>query len=666
MWRKLWTIASLALFMVGAASLALTLYLWFGDWPREAKEIVDYYRSVGENARREPEPLIGNVRGRDARSLNGRWQAVIDPYGFGETAGLAARAVAPQAPSDLGEFSFENGLSLEVPGDWNTQDERLVFYEGIVWYKTEFDAEPADDARAFLWFGAANYRAAVYLNGKLVGNHEGGFTPFNFEVSDGLEAGRNLLVVRVDNRMRPEDIPTPTTDWHNYGGLTRDVFLIETSPTFVRNYHVGLGDDRDSIEGWVQVDGAVAGEPARLRIPDLGVDVNVDLDWTGRGEFSVAATPELWSPETPRLYTVEVMVGGDRTVDEIGFRTLRVEGPEIVLNGKPIFMRGISLHEEAPFGGGRARSAEHASTLLGWASELECNFVRLAHYPHNEYMLREADRRGLLVWAEIPVYWNIRFGDEATLARGRQQLSELIARDRNRASVVLWSIGNETPHAEERMRFMEALASHVRSEDPTRPVAAALLAQPPDVVRFFATNFLPAVFGWQREQWTYAIDDPLEDVVDVPGLNEYFGWYYSGMLALASPLTSFQARRIILDNMDRIRFETAGDKPLLMSEFGAGAVAGWNAPVESLTVYSEDYQAEVYRRQIAMLRAQPNVRGMSPWVLKDFRTPLRLYQGVQDHWNRKGLISDDGQRKEAFFVLRDYYREMRALAEDFT
>jgi beta-glucuronidase len=339
---------------------------------------------------------------------------------------------------------------------------------------------------------------------------------------------------------------------------------------------------------------------------------------------------------------------------EIGFRTLEVLGDEILLNGKPIFLRGISLHEEAA-GGRRAYSAEDARTLLGWASDLECNFVRLAHYPHNDHMAREADRLGLLVWAEIPVYWDVAFESEHTLELARAQLSELIERDRNRASVVIWSVGNETPMTESRLHFMSALVDHVRALDDTRLVSAALLTGTEALTPFMTRAYLPALFGLVR--------DELAERVDLAAMNEYFGWYYSGAIGTLGPFSSQHARRVMLENMQRIRFELPAGKPLVVSELGAGAVAGRHAPEEELAVYSEEYQALVYRRQLAMLEQQPGLRGISPWVLKDFRSPMRMYQGVQDYWNRKGLVADDGTRKQAFGVLRDHYRQRRALAD---
>lgn len=657
--RRLFGILSVFAFVVGVGSLALTIYLWVGDWPREAKSVVDHLRSARENLGKPPEPLLQNPTARRHESLNGIWQAVIDPYDRGALAGIAPRAVEPATPSDLAEFSFENGLTLEVPGDWNTQDPKLVFYTGVVWYKRSFDYTPVDDHRTYLYFGAGNYHTSVYVNGLLVGEHVGGHTPFNFDVTDALHQGENLLVVRVDSERGATDVPTPLTDWHNYGGLTRDVLLVHVPTTHVSAYELRLdGEPGERIVGFVEVTGPGLPAVARIAIPELGVEHSLDVGSDGRATFEFPARPSRWSPEDPRLHLVEIELGTETLRDEIGFRTIAVADGEILLNGRPIYLRGISIHDETLDGGGRANSTADAEATLGLALELGCNFVRLSHYPHPDALARVADRLGLLVWAELPVYWNVAFDDEDTLELARRMFSELIGRDRNRASVILWSLGNETPAGEERDRFFAELARHVRAEDPSRLLSAALLTGGETLAPFVARYYLPALLGWSRSEWVFRIDDGLERIVDVPAINQYFGWYYSGGLAFATPFTSRYARRVMLDNMDRIRFETEGGKPIIVSELGAGAKAGLHAGDDEMRVFSEEYQAEVYRRQIAMLEGQDVVRGMSPWILKDFRAPLRLYQGVQDHWNRKGLVSETGQRKLAFGLLQQHYRSL--------
>lgn len=586
----------------------------------------------------QPQALITNVDHRTTQSLDGLWRVIIDPYDTGlrsyrdtPSANGFFRDAKPFSPADLVEYDFDTSPTLVVPGDWNTQRPELLYYEGTVWYRRLFRLAPRDDRRMFVHFGAANYAARIYLNGELLGTHEGGFTPFQFEITDYLRksesdenAASQSLVVMVNNDRRPDAVPTNNTDWWNYGGLTRRVLLIETPTTLIRDATLQLDpNDPNWAVGEIQLDGPQPQQAIRVEIPELHRTASTKTGAEGRATLRIsAAEAERWSPERPKCYTVRFVAETDALEDEIGFRTIMVRGREILLNDEPIFLRGISLHEERPFDGGRAFSPEHAATLLGWARELNCNFVRLAHYPHNEAMLRAADRLGLLVWCEIPVYWTIDFESEAVFENAARQLAEMITRDRNRACVAMWSVGNETPRTPARLRFMRRLVQAARELDATRPITAAL-----------ETHY--------RDDATIEIDDPLGAALDILGCNEYIGWY-DGPPSKA----------------DRLEWVTPYDKPLIISEFGAGALAGRHG--DAAARWTEEYQAEVYRRQLAMLERIPFLRGTTPWILKDFRSPRRLLPGIQDGWNRKGVISERGQRKAAFEVLRDWYARRAA------
>jgi beta-glucuronidase len=314
-----------------------------------------------------------------------------------------------------------------------------------------------------------------------------------------------------------------------------------------------------------------------------------------------------------------VIRAGDDSIDDlIGFRTIETRGTEILLNGKPVFLRGVSIHAEAPYRLGRANTTKDAEILLGWAKELGCNFVRLAHYPHDETMLRTADRMGLLVWSENPVYWALEFDNPQVLVKAEQQLDEEIGTSRNHASIVLWSMANETPNTEARTRFIETLADRARRLDPTRLITAALLVR--------------------AEGSTKVIDDPLGKALDVIGFNEYIGWYEG------KP-----------ESADTTQWRVDYDKPLIVSEFGGGAKAGLHGSQNDR--WTEEYQAAIYRHQFGMLNRIPQLRGMSPWILMDFRSPNRPLAGIQDEFNRKGLISEQGQKKQAFFILQKAYKE---------
>src|SRR5713101_8836734 len=357
-------------------------------------------------------PLIANINARQTTSLNGQWQAIVDPYDVGaldyraqplKSDGAFFKNYKPQSESELVEYDFDTAGQLNVPGDWNTQRDSLLFYEGSVWYKRSFDYAKLAKKRLFVHFGAANYQAWVYLNGEELGHHEGGFTPFDFEITDRVKPQDNFLILRVNNTLGLDQVPTLNTDWWNYGGITRPVTLAEVPETFVQDYSVQLekGSTRQ-ITGWVQLNGAKLQQNLTIRIPEAGLSKTFQTNSRGRAEFSFGADLALWSPENPKLYRVEIASETDQVIESIGFRSIEVRGTDIVLNGKSVFLRGISLHEEAPMRPGRAWGDDDARTLLSWAKELGCNFVRLAHYPHNEAMLRMADQMGLMVWGEVP------------------------------------------------------------------------------------------------------------------------------------------------------------------------------------------------------------------------------------------------------------------------
>jgi beta-glucuronidase len=573
--------------------------------------------------------LIANTEGRKTVNLNGQWQIIVDPYESGfydyryqpSNNGYFKNA-KPKTKSDLIEYDFDSSGTLQVPGDWNTQTDQLFFYEGTVWYKKSFEYQRKPDTRLFVYFGAANYIADVYLNGEKIGQHEGGFTPFNFEITKLVRDTGNFLIVKVDNKRRRDAVPTLMTDWWNYGGLTRDVKLIETPATFVNDYFIQLQKgSRNHVTGWVKLAGAKLNQQVTVRIPGAGFTKSFATDARGFAAIDFNADLKLWSPEDPKLYDVAVEAETDQVRDRIGFRSIETRGTDILLNGKPIFLRGICIHEEAPFRGGRAYSREDAQTLLGWAKELGANFVRLAHYPHNEWMIREADRLGIMVWSEIPVYWTIEWENPVTLKNARNQLGEMIARDKNRAAVVIWSVANETPLSDARLSFLKNLVTHARSLDPGRLLSAAM-------ERHYINDT------------TQMIDDPLGEYLDVLGCNEYVGWYDG-----------------LPEKADRLEFKSKYQKPLVMSEFGGDALYGHHG--DALTRWTEEYQESIYQHQIAMLKKIPFLRGTSPWILTDFRSPRRPLPKIQDYWNRKGLISSRGERKKAFYVLQQWYRELQ-------
>ena len=569
-------------------------------------------------------PLIQNVNAYESMSLNGEWNYIVDVQEEGYydyrmkpmRSGFFMNA-KPQRPEDLIEYDFDKSPTMQIPGDWNTQDERLFFYEGTVWFKKSFQAVPMSDYRTLLYFGAVNYDCRVWVNGKEAGHHIGGFTPFNFDISDLLREGENVVIVKVDNKRHAEDVPTLIFDWWNYGGITRDVKLVKVSPVYLEDYNLQL----TSLEGRqisfsVKLNKPEGNHQVTLNIPELKIKKTLTTAADGTASVSMKAKPQLWCPENPKRYQVEISLDNSTIVDSIGFRKIETRDKQILLNGKPIFLKGISIHEEKPNGGGRANSVEDAHTLLSWAKDLGCNFVRLAHYPHNEYMVREAERMGILVWSEIPCYWTIAWTNPATLDNARQQLTDMIRRDHNRANVIIWSIANETPHSAERDAFLGKLAKHARSLDDTRLISMAM-----------------EVTG--ASNYKNILNDNMNEYVDVVSFNQYIGWYRD------------------VNDAPKMTWEIPYNKPVIISEFGGGARYGYHGAKNQR--WTEEFQENLYRENTAMLDKIDGLSGTTPWILKDFRSPRRVLPGVQDYYNRKGVLSDKGERKLAFYVLKQWY-----------
>ena len=563
---------------------------------------------------------------RKTLSLNGDWHYIVDPYDGGlynfhreiRKDGFFLDGAPETGSNGLVEYDFAKSPILKVPGDWNTQHESLFYYEGLLWYQRDFSYQQETGHKTFLHIGAANYKFIAWVNGQKVCSHEGGFTAFDCDVTGSLRRGKNFVVIAVDNTRLADGVPTLNTDWWNYGGLTRDVALVSVPEKYIDDYDLHLNHARTAIEGSVHVQGAEPGEKVRVSLPELHRSISVAVGADHRATVTLPAGGlELWTPEHPKVYKVMLEAGNDTLEDNLGFRTIEVRGTDILLNGAPIFLRGISIHAEAPFRGGRANDDKDAATLLGWAKELGCNYVRLAHYPHDERMTRAADKLGLMVWSEIPVYWAEHFSDPAVLDKAEQQLSEEIRRDRNKASVVLWSIANETPLTPARTAFLSTMAAKVRELDSSRLVTAALLVR--------------------SEGHEKYVDDPLGKSLDVIGMNEYIGWYTQ------SP-----------QDADLTHWHIGYHKPLIVSEFGGDAKAGLHGAATER--WTEEYQASIFQHQLPMLTSIPQLRGMTPWILMDFRSPMRQLPGIQNGFNRKGLVSDQGQKKLAFFVLQKAYK----------
>ena len=574
--------------------------------------------------------LVTNIFARPSLNLCGQWNYIVDPLENGyydyrrrpwETTGFFENK-KPSTPSELVEYDFDTSPQMNIPTDWNTADDKFFFYEGTIWFKKSFNYQHKAGKRAILYFGAVNYDAKVYVNGKKMGEHQGGFTPFNFDVTEVLKDGENFVIVKVDNKREQDNVPTVNFDWWNYGGITREVLLAEVPDTYIEDYYIQLAKGNAGlIEGWVKLNEDKAGVEVTVDIPELKLKQTLKTGSDGKASFAVKAKPELWSPENPKLYQVVVSKADEKLQDEIGFRTIETRGRQIILNGKPVFLRGVSIHEEAPFRQGRAWSEADAHTLLSWAKELGCNYVRLAHYPHNEHMVREAEKMGIMVWSEIPVYWTISWENTETYRNAEAQLRDEITRDRNRCAIIIWSVANETPHGEARDKFLSSLAKYCHDNDPVRLVSMAM-----EVTSTTSGNL-------------NRLQDNMHQYVDVVSFNEYVGWYRD----------TKAARNMV--------WEIPYEKPAIISEFGGGALQGWHGSADQR--FTEEFQEDLYKANVDMFERIEGLAGTSPWILMDFRSPRRQLYGVQDFFNRKGLVSEKGVKKLAFYVMKEWYEKKR-------
>lgn len=578
---------------------------------------------------KQARPLL-HLPARRKQNLDGPWRYILDPFDAGKRGNNDRRTFwknfRPPDTGPLVEYDWQESPVIDLPRDWNSHAPELLWYDGPVYFRRTFIAAPEPGTRQMLAFEAINYHATIWLNTEKIGEHEGGFTPFAIDVTDRIKPGENAITICADSRHHAEAVPTDYTDWQNYGGVTRSVWLVSLPATHIADWFVRLEGNQVVVD--VTLTGPdAAGQHVIVFFGKLPLAGAADADGRVRLSAPRPRALALWSPERPILHDLRVTTPTDQITDRIGLRNIITKGRELLFNGKPVFLRGISLHEE-PIGPVGTRRMTEADTrrLLQEAKDLGCNFVRLAHYPHSEVTLRLADEMGLIVWAEVPVYWeHIRYDSAHTLALARSMQEDMIRRDRNRCSIGLWSVANETPQEDARTSFLRTLIADARALDPTRLMTAAL-------------NKNVDVGGAQDGQSNFSVTDELARDLDVLAINQYEAWY-----SKRTP-----------DQLTQVSFSTPFDKPVMFSEFGADALAGNRGPREKL--WTEDYQAWLYEETLKIVDRTDGCVGLSPWLLKDFRSPRRWHGKYQQYWNRKGLISETGVRKAAFDVLRAYYR----------
>ena len=556
--------------------------------------------------------------GRRRKSLNGEWYYAVDQY---DTC-LRQKWFSENYYTEQGfslpvDYSFDEWPKMKLPACFNTFAKEYLLYEGPFVFTRKFSCDRNADEKVILRIGAANYVCRVFINKQYVGMHRGGSTPAFWDVTEYIGQD-NRIIISVDSTRRPEQLPTENTDWFNYGGIYRDIELIYVPKTYIKSFKTELVPDGTYKNINIKINlSEMINTEAVFSISELNISETIDIKG-GIADVTIEAAPILWCPENPKLYDVTLECEGDIVTDRVGYREIKVSGREILLNGESVFLRGISCHEDSVVNGKGLTDEERRENIM-LAKELGCNFMRIAHYPHHENMAKLADELGMLLWEEIPVYWAVRFDREKTYMDAENQLRELMNRDYNRASVIVWSVGNENADTDERLSFMGRLAKKAHEEGGSRLVSAACLVDAQE----------------------NRIADRLADYLDVIGINEYCGWYNPDFSTLPK----------LFENSNP-------DKPVIITEFGADAMSHHHGNIDDKG--TEECQADVYEKQIGAIRNIPYIKGMTPWILYDFRCPRRSSY-IQNYYNRKGLLSEDKTyRKPAFYVLQKFYNELVA------
>lgn len=540
----------------------------------------------------------------------------VDLSGLWDFLPLAKPTARPPRPAAYHE-------KLAVPGVWECAF-RHFSHRGFGWYRRMFQFPPGTTGAVRLHFGAVSHTVDVWVDGKQVGRHTGAHTAFDV-VLPHLAAGPHELCLQIGNTFGPHNpLIVEHQDIHLYGGPTRALYA-EVLPD-VRIARASAIPTREGHRWWLDVSvtldrsGAATKGPAEITITlDDRTLGRVPVGRNGRGSARLAAGPvELWSPDRPRLYTVRLAADDDVWQERIGFRTIATRGRQLLLNGEPLILKGVNRHEFHPDFGPALPLAVHLRDIE-ILKELGANFVRGSHYPNDPLFLDLCDESGILFWEELS-HWGTRLDVMRTpefMKQSLAQLDEMVEQHRHHPSIVLWGMLNEAdtdkPAAR---RIVKTFVDRFHALDATRPVT-------------FASNRLEK--------------DCCLDLVDVVALNTYPGWY-SGDLPDCEALTR--------DRVDLL-VRRSGNKPLILSEFGAAALSG----VRSLEMrkWTENFQAELLRRVIGVAQNSRTISGVALWQFCDVRTSRAIWNSRAREYNNKGILSERREPKLGFYAVKEAF-----------
>lgn len=564
--------------------------------------------------------------------LNGAWRFIVD-----------------QDPEYHKGYDYSRSSSLKhwetvpVPGCWNCYGAKYDLFEGVAWFVREFqiDELPANPVTS-LYFDGVNYRADIFLNGKKIGAHEGGYTPFRIDASSAIQTGINRLAVRVDNRHLKMKFP-PVLGWYNYGGIHRDVSLIITERVRIDEMSIEAMPEGKGAAGQIiiKADPAEESMKVRARVLDYSNKPVWEGESAGTGEMKLPFAlkeAKLWSPKTPFLYRCEVeLISGKAVLDKrtclFGIRRLEVRGSQIIHNGEPLRLKGMCYLFDHP-ATGMTFEPGIVSADLDDLQAMGVNCLR-SHFPPPSFFLDECDRRGIMLWLEVPIYClapkasetGTAFADPAYQTLALNMLREMVAHARNHPSVIIWSVGNEcnTDHPEA-AKFFRDCVSLVRSLDHARLIAYASL---------------------------YGAVGCVADLVDVIGINEYWGWYDRINQFNDEKKENYHSEPDLSPLKKCLDEKSKLDKPLLISEFGADAEPGYLSSNREL--WSEDYQALLIKKQMESFARYPAIAGTFPFVYSDYRDPSKCVNHYWNGLNLKGVVDYRRRPKLAWKTMQEFY-----------
>ncbi|MCT4488129.1 beta-glucuronidase [Levilactobacillus parabrevis] len=584
-------------------------------------------------------PLMTETR--SVLSLNGIWSFKMQADGERHD---------PVAPLQTTEV-------MAVPASFNDQtaNPELRQHSGYFWYERDFTVPAAlMDQRLSLRFGSATHEAWVFVNGTAVGHHKGGFTPFELPINDAVQAGTNRLTVKISNLLDHSTLPvgnyTETKDangntvahvdenfdFFNYAGLHRNVSLLATPWNRVEDItvtpHIDLAMTSADIDVAVKTTAA-----ATVKVTLLDEEGTVVATTNGADSTLHLDNIHLWQPLNAYLYQARIEILDDDTVvdsytEPFGLRTIEIKSGKFLINGEPFYFKGFGKHEDS-YVNGRGMNEAVNVLDLNLLKKIGANSFRTSHYPYSEEMMRLCDREGIVVIDEVPAvglmpdfnfdvssafkntedpFWST----VKTQAAHEQALKEMIGRDKNHASVVIWSIANEPatflPGAHD---YFEPLFKLARSLDTqNRPCTYInIMMSTPD-------------------------RDTCSDLADLLTLNRYYGWYLqTGDLKAAAAAEETELRTWQ---------EKWPNKPIMFTEFGADTVAGvhsaYNEP------FSEEYQVNYYDMNAKIFDKIDNFVGEQLWNFADFQTKFGINR-VQG--NKKGIFTRSREPKAAAIWL---------------